>query len=141
MYTMTNNAGETFEHETTAELRAELLQGIWREPCLRACMNEIANGSFGECRGPDGGLRLLEITVKVRNRVPSPEETGEYPPCPSCGEDREYKGVDDKCGASQRFTARPGQPQYGTYEPFDIGPYTEIRCGSCDALIWTEYLA
>jgi hypothetical protein len=90
---------------------------------------------------------------------PSPEITGKYR-CRACNnrttfvgiDARGYPGEDCECGKEecechatlrQRFTVTPdGEIDYEAFDGggygAEIGQYTTISCGECEAVIWTE---
>lgn len=106
-----------------------------------AITNEMQNDRLGTFTHEDGTSVAFEITVRIKNPVPSPESEDSYPPCPKCGNESAFRGTDEACGAMQRFDLdEAGEPDYCLFEPFDIGAYTEIHCVECDTLIWSEYL-
>lgn len=123
--------GDVTEFETAGDACDQLVQAI---------MNEISNGSLGECRGPDGELLQLEITVRALNQVESPETSGLWK-CPSCGQAREFIGVDGRASVSQTVRVDDdGDADYDGTWAGDVGEYTRIECSSCHQPVWTEYL-
>lgn len=107
-----------------------------------AILNELTNDSWGHFYMPDGSRMIFEISVRAKNPEPSPEIEGAYPPCPKCGQGTRFYGIDDRCGAKQRFDIdEDGEPDHMLFEPFDIGSYTSIECVDCGTPIWEEYLS
>jgi hypothetical protein len=89
----------------------------------------------------------------------SPEVTGDYH-CAGCGNREEFIGIDrrgypgEECGCgreecscyvtlTQPFTVdEDGEISYDTFDGggcgAEIGAYTTILCGKCEAVVWTE---
>src|SRR5947209_4882971 len=102
---------------------------------------------------------LTKETGRVSVQNQSPEVTGEYH-CGACGNRAEFVGIDARgypgdacdcgkeeceCRVTLRQSFRVGADGEVDYDTFDgggcgaeIGAYTTILCGSCEAVVWTE---
>lgn len=77
-------------------------------------------------------------TALPAEHTESPEVSGRYE-CPKCGNKTHFEGIDELCGASQKFTVDDeGEPDYDCYEGFDINGYNAIQCRQCEATIWED---